>query len=45
MVTSLDYKGIEFSVSKKSYHKIETKNNSSFNEFGYEYKHVYLIYR
>ena len=33
-----------FSVSKKSYHKIETKNDISINIFGYENRRGYSIY-
>ena len=31
MIASLDYKSIEFLVSKKRYSNIETKNNSNVN--------------
>lgn len=31
MIASLDYKSIEFHVSKKRYSNIETKNNSNVN--------------
>ena len=43
MVASLDYKGIGFPVSKKSYQKIEPENNISINDFKYEIKQVYPI--
>ena len=36
MVSDLDYEGIEFSVSKKDFGKIEKKNNIFINVFCYE---------
>ena len=41
MVNVLDYKGIEFPVSKKDYYKIEQKNNVCINIFCLE---IYLLY-
>ena len=40
---SLDYKGIEFPVSKKGY-KIKFKRNVSINVFRHGHKHVYPFY-
>ena len=40
----LNYKGIEFSVSKGDYYKVDTKNNSNTNMFVYKKKQVRLIY-
>ena len=36
LVDSLDYKGINFSISKKNHKKIEQKNNICINVFFYE---------
>ena len=44
LVASLDYEGIEFPVSEKSYLKMETINNISINVFGYKNKQAYPIY-
>ena len=44
MVNDLDYKGIEFPVSKKDFNKIEKKNNIWINVFCYENKLVYPVY-
>ena len=41
MVYDLDFEGIEFSVSKKDYRKIEQKNNICINVFSYENNFVY----
>ena len=41
MANDLDYEGIEFSVSKKYYSKIEQKVNISINVFCYE---NYMVY-
>ena len=44
MVANLDHKGIEFPISKKSYHKIEFKNNIGIHVFRYKNKCVYPFY-
>ena len=44
MGLSLDYKGIEFSISKNFYHKIESKNDISIHVSGYENKHLFPTY-
>ena len=44
MGVSLDYKGIEFSISKNFYHKIESKNDISIHVSGYENKHLFPTY-
>ena len=44
MGVSLDYKGTDFSISKKCYHKTKSKNDISINKFGYENKYLYPIY-
>ena len=44
MVSNLDYKGIEFPVSKKDFSKIEKKNNICMNVFYYESNLVYPVY-
>ena len=44
MVNNLDYKGIEFSVSKKDFGKIEKKSNICINAFCYENNLVYPVY-
>ena len=44
MGVSLDYKGIEFSVSKKCYHKTESNKDISINVFGHETNiYIYLV--
>ena len=40
----LDYSGIDFPVSSKSYSKIEKQNNIRINVFGYENNEPFLIY-
>ena len=42
MVNDLDYKGIEFPVSKKDFGKIEKKNNMCINVFCYENNLVFF---
>ena len=44
MVNDLDYKGIEFPVSKKDYCKIKQKNNVCINVFCYENNLVYPVH-
>ena len=44
MVNDLDYKGIEFPVSKKDYSKMEQKNNICINVFCYENGSTYPVY-
>ena len=44
MVNGLDYGDIKFHVSKKSYSRIEKKNNIAISVFGYENGLVYPIY-
>ena len=44
MVNDLDYKGIEFPVSKKDYSKIEQKTNVCITVFCYENNLVYPVY-
>ena len=44
MVNGLDYKGIEFPVSKKDFSKIEQKNNVYINVFCYENDLTYHVY-
>ena len=44
MFNDLDYKGIEFSVSKRDYCKIEQKNNICINVFCYENYLAYPVY-
>ena len=44
MVNNLDYEGIEFSVSKKDFGKIEKKSNICINAFCYENNLVYPVY-
>ena len=41
MIASLDYKSIEFHVSKKRYSNIETKNNNNVNVLVYYIKKSY----
>ena len=43
MVNDLDYKSIEFPVSKKDFNKIEKKNNICINVFCNEDKLVYPV--
>ena len=43
MVNDLDYKDIEFPLSKKVYKKIEQKNNIHVNVFCYENGLSYLV--
>ena len=38
------HKGIEFPVSRQSYHKIVIKNNTSIDVFGYKNKQAFPIY-
>ena len=44
MINDLNYKGIEFPVSKKNFSKIEIKNKICINVFYYENKLTYPIY-
>ena len=44
MVSNLSYEGIEFSVSRKDYRKIEKQNNIYINVFRYENGLTYPIY-
>ena len=44
MVNGLDYGDIKFHVSKKSYSRIEKKNNIAISVFGYENGLVYPIH-
>ena len=44
LVSSLNYEGIEFSVSKKDYCKIEKQNNICINVFCYENGLTYQIF-
>ena len=44
MVSDLDYEGIEFSVSKNDFGKIEKKNNIFINMFCYENNLVYPVH-
>ena len=47
MFNGLDYKGIEFTVSKKDFDKIEKKknnNNNCINVFCHKNNLVYLVY-
>ena len=44
MVNDLDYEGIEFSVSKRDYSKIEQKINICINIFCYENDLTYPVY-
>ena len=43
MVSSLDYGGITFLVSKKAYSKIEQKNNICIDVFRYDQDLVYPV--
>ena len=44
MVNNLDYKGIEFPVSKNDFSKIEENNNICINVFCYDNNLVYPVY-
>ena len=44
LITDLDYKGIEFAVSKKDFSKIEVKNKICINVLCYENKLTYPVY-
>ena len=44
MGVSLDYKGTDFFISKKCYHKTKSKNDISINKFGYENKHLTFLF-
>ena len=44
LIEKLYYKGFEFSVSQKSYRKIEIKNGISINVFGYQNEQVHPNY-
>ena len=44
LVDSLDYKGINFPISKKSHKKIEQKNNICINAFFYENGLTYPVH-
>ena len=44
LMTDLDYKGIEFPVSKKDFSKIEVKNKICINVLCYENKLTYPVY-
>ena len=44
LVSSLNYEGIEFTVSRKDYCKIEKQNNICINVFCYENRLIYPIY-
>ena len=44
MISSLDYEGIKFPVSKKDYCKIEKKNNICINVLCYENDMTYPVY-
>ena len=43
-VNNLNYKGIDFPISKKDYCKIETQNKICINVFCYENKRTYPVY-
>ena len=43
-ISNLDYDGIEFPVQEKDFCKIEVKNNTCINVFGYEDELVFPIY-
>ena len=43
MINNLDYKGVEFSVSKKNFFKIEVKNKICISVFCYENKLTYPV--
>ena len=40
----LNYRGVDFPVSKKDYLRIETQNNINVNVFCYENKVIYPVY-
>ena len=40
----LNFKGIEFHITVKTCHMIETKTNFDINVFRYVSKHIYFIY-
>ena len=44
MINNLDYKGVEFSVSKKNFFKIEVKNKICISVFCYENKLTYPVH-
>ena len=44
MINDLDYKGIEFPVSKTDFGKIEKKNNLCINVFCYEIGLIYPVH-
>ena len=44
MVQELNYQGVQFRVSVKSYNKIEVRNSINVNFFGYEDKQLYPIF-
>ena len=44
MIASLNHYGINFPVSRKSYHKIGTKNIISIKVFGFENQQAHLNY-
>ena len=44
MINDLDYKGIEFPVSKKDFNKIEVEYNICISVFCYENNLVYPVY-
>ena len=44
MINDLDYKGIQFPVSKKNYCRIERQNNICINLFCYENNLTYPVY-
>ena len=44
LVSKLNYKGINFPVSKKDYCKIEVQNKICINVFCYDYKVIYPTY-
>ena len=44
IVEKLDYDGTEFPVQEKGFNKIEVKNNTCINVFGYENKFLFPIY-
>ena len=44
MFNDLDYKGIEFTVPKKDFDKIEKKNNDYINVFCHKNNLVYPVY-
>ena len=44
MINNLEYKGVEFSVSKKDFSKIEVKSKICISVFCYENKLTYPIH-